>query len=258
MASYLKQLSAQPEAIAAVVVATAFVIIQVVHARWCAVGAFVLVYALLYYYADLSVTTSIILSVLTASAVSLPLSTLSHASVAEQFMDKGEHNDAKDDERDKPKRKRQQAGGPDDDDEDVDEEDDEQAQEQQAQEQQAQEQQERSAETDSEVDEESDDEDDGGDDADPKPSQPKKKRPGRGPKVEAFETFMKGYKSLTPDQVENMTHDTKELIATQKSLMNTVKSLSPIVVQGKEMLDTFKDYFGNGSSASQILNSGVK
>lgn len=68
------------------------------------------------------------------------------------------------------------------------------------------------------------------------------------PRVDAFSTFMETYKSLTPNQIENMTSDTKELIATQKSLLDTVKSLAPVVSQGKEMLDTFKDYFGPGET----------
>ena len=59
-----------------------------------------------------------------------------------------------------------------------------------------------------------------------------------------FKTMLESYKSLTPGQVEHMTSDTKELIETQKSLLETVKSLAPVVTQGKEMLDTFKGYFG--------------
>ena len=60
---------------------------------------------------------------------------------------------------------------------------------------------------------------------------------------------MESYKSFTPDQLEHMTTDTKELIETQKSLMETVKSLTPVVTQGKEMLDTFKDFFGKDGPA---------
>ena len=69
------------------------------------------------------------------------------------------------------------------------------------------------------------------------------------PYVDAFSTFMESYKSFTPDQLEHMTTDTKELIETQKSLMETVKSLTPVVTQGKEMLDTFKDFFGKDGPA---------
>jgi hypothetical protein len=65
--------------------------------------------------------------------------------------------------------------------------------------------------------------------------------------VDTFSTFMETYKSLTPGQIETMTSDTKDLIATQKSLMETVKSLAPVITQGREMMDTFKDYFGPNS-----------
>jgi hypothetical protein len=62
--------------------------------------------------------------------------------------------------------------------------------------------------------------------------------------VDNFSTFMETYKSLTPGQIETMTSDTKDLIKTQQSLMETVKSLAPVISQGREMMDTFKDYFG--------------
>lgn len=67
--------------------------------------------------------------------------------------------------------------------------------------------------------------------------------------VDSFSTFMETYRSLSPDQVESMTTDTKDLISTQKALMETVQNLAPVISQGKEMMDTFKDYFGtNGTS----------
>jgi hypothetical protein len=65
--------------------------------------------------------------------------------------------------------------------------------------------------------------------------------------VDNFSTFMETFKSLTPGQIETMTTDTKDLIETQKTLMETVKSLAPVITQGKEMMDTFKDYFGPNS-----------
>lgn len=74
--------------------------------------------------------------------------------------------------------------------------------------------------------------------------------------VDMFRTMLESYKSLTPDQVEHMTNDTKELIDTQKSLLETVKSLAPVVTQGKEMLDTFKDYFGNDTK--DMLGAALK
>ena len=42
-----------------------------------------------------------------------------------------------------------------------------------------------------------------------------------------------------------MTRDTKELISTQKNLMETLKTLGPVVTEGKKVLDTFTNYFDN-------------
>ena len=42
-----------------------------------------------------------------------------------------------------------------------------------------------------------------------------------------------------------MTNDTKELIETQKNLMETLKTLGPVVTEGKKVLDTFTNYFDN-------------
>jgi hypothetical protein len=70
--------------------------------------------------------------------------------------------------------------------------------------------------------------------------------------VDTFSTFMETYRSLTPDQIESMTTDTRALITTQQDLMKTVKSLSPVITQGKEMMDTFKDYFGPGSTSDLL------
>ena len=72
--------------------------------------------------------------------------------------------------------------------------------------------------------------------------------------VDTFSTFMETYKSLTPDQIENMTTDTKDLIQTQKALMKTVQNLAPVISQGKEMMDTFKDYFGP-SGTSDLMKA---
>lgn len=70
--------------------------------------------------------------------------------------------------------------------------------------------------------------------------------------LDNFTTFMETYKSLTPDQIETMTSDTQDLISTQQALMETVKSMAPVISQGKEMMDTFKDYFGPGSTSDLL------
>ena len=58
------------------------------------------------------------------------------------------------------------------------------------------------------------------------------------------QTFADNYKAMTPSQVKGLNIDTQELIKTQKSLINTLKNMGPTLTQGKEVLDTFKNYFG--------------
>lgn len=58
-------------------------------------------------------------------------------------------------------------------------------------------------------------------------------------------TFVENYKSLTPGQIKGLNKDTQDLISTQKSLIDTLNNMGPSLKQGKQVLDTFKNYFGN-------------
>ena len=80
------------------------------------------------------------------------------------------------------------------------------------------------------------DDDDDDDDSDDDDSEPY---------IDAGSTFLKAYKKLDKKQIEGMTNDTKELIETQKNLMETLKTLGPVVTEGKKVLDTFTNYFDN-------------
>jgi hypothetical protein len=62
--------------------------------------------------------------------------------------------------------------------------------------------------------------------------------------LDAGTTFLNAYKSLNPDQVSAMTKDTQDLINTQKQLMSTLNTLKPLITDGKQMMDTFQNYFG--------------
>ena len=64
--------------------------------------------------------------------------------------------------------------------------------------------------------------------------------------LDAGTTFLNAYKSLNPDQISAMTKDTQELINTQKQLMTTLTTLKPLISDGKQMMDTFQNYFGGG------------
>jgi hypothetical protein len=43
-----------------------------------------------------------------------------------------------------------------------------------------------------------------------------------------------------------MTTDTKQLLETQKSLMNMLTQMRPVLADGKELLQTFSGMFGSG------------
>jgi hypothetical protein len=103
-----------------------------------------------------------------------------------------------------------------------------------------------------------DSDDDGGDstpDEEVDPSEAEadedaKNKPGKKKKEEEQEdyvdigtSFLEAYKNLSPNQIKSMTKDTKQLLNVQKNLMKTIEGLTPIVKEGKSVLDTFKGYF---------------
>jgi hypothetical protein len=65
-----------------------------------------------------------------------------------------------------------------------------------------------------------------------------------GPHLDASSTLMKALKSLDPAQINAMSKDTQQLIETQKSLMNMMGSMKPMLNDGKELMDTFQQMFG--------------
>jgi hypothetical protein len=65
-----------------------------------------------------------------------------------------------------------------------------------------------------------------------------------GPHIDASSTLMKAIQGLDPDQVKAMTADTQRLIETQKSLMGMLNSMKPMMSDGKQLMDTFNQMFG--------------
>lgn len=66
----------------------------------------------------------------------------------------------------------------------------------------------------------------------------------KGFHLDSGTTFMNAYKALKPEQIAAMTKDTQELLATQKSLMNMLDSMKPLLSDGKNMMNMFGSYFG--------------
>ena len=61
--------------------------------------------------------------------------------------------------------------------------------------------------------------------------------------LDAGTTILHAFQKLNPDQVLQMRDDTKELMETQKQLVDTLSSLGPQVKQGAELVDSFKSMF---------------
>jgi hypothetical protein len=66
-----------------------------------------------------------------------------------------------------------------------------------------------------------------------------------GPHIDAGSTLMKAIQGLNPEQINAMTKDTQQLIETQKSLMSMLGTMKPMMNDGKELMDTFQQMFGN-------------
>jgi hypothetical protein len=74
--------------------------------------------------------------------------------------------------------------------------------------------------------------------------------------IDAGTTVINALNSLKPDQIQAMTKDTQALIETQKSLMSMLKTFSPMLTEGKQMMDTFNTMFSpTGGVGNQALET---
>jgi hypothetical protein len=71
--------------------------------------------------------------------------------------------------------------------------------------------------------------------------------------IDSGSTVINALKALKPEQISAMTQDTKQLIETQKSLMAMLQTFSPMVSEGKELMNTFNSMFGGSSGASMAM-----
>lgn len=67
-----------------------------------------------------------------------------------------------------------------------------------------------------------------------------------GPHLDAGQTLVAAMKSLDPSTVSEMTDGTKQLLETQKNLMGMLKTMTPVLAEGRELLNTFSGMFGGG------------
>lgn len=96
------------------------------------------------------------------------------------------------------------------------------------------------ADSDGEADDEDDDES--------RPQKDKTQEDFEDAHVDLGTTFLKAYNKLSPDMVKDMHSDTKELMNTQKQLMETLSNMGPAVQQGVDLIESFKKYFGAGAA----------
>ena len=67
--------------------------------------------------------------------------------------------------------------------------------------------------------------------------------------LDAGTTILHAFQKLKPDQVMAMRDDTKELMETQKQLVETLGALGPQVKQGAELVNSFKNMFAGVAGA---------
>lgn len=64
-----------------------------------------------------------------------------------------------------------------------------------------------------------------------------------GPHIDTSSTILNALQNLDKDQIKSMTEDTRKLLDTQKTLLNMLQSMKPMLTDGKELLNTFGSMF---------------
>jgi len=63
--------------------------------------------------------------------------------------------------------------------------------------------------------------------------------------IDSKQSYLNMFKTMDEKEISTLNNDTKDLINTQKKLMETLETMGPALQQGKSILDTFKNYFGD-------------
>jgi hypothetical protein len=77
-----------------------------------------------------------------------------------------------------------------------------------------------------------------------------------GPHIDASSTILSAISSLKPDQLRNMTDDTRKLLDTQKSLLGMLETMKPMITDGQELLSSFNGMFGKQGGANGLFKLG--
>ena len=73
--------------------------------------------------------------------------------------------------------------------------------------------------------------------------------------IDNKQSYLNMFKSMDEEEISSLNKDTKDLINTQKKLMETLETMGPALQQGKSILDTFKNYFGNDKKIASAVSS---
>lgn len=65
-----------------------------------------------------------------------------------------------------------------------------------------------------------------------------------GPHIDIGSTILSAMKNLKPEQLSNMTEDTRKLLDTQKSLLGMLETMKPMLADGSQLLNSFNSMFG--------------
>ncbi len=65
-----------------------------------------------------------------------------------------------------------------------------------------------------------------------------------GPHIDTGSTILNALQNLDTTQIKSLTDDTRKLLDTQKTLLNMMQSMKPMLTDGKELLSTFNGMFG--------------
>lgn len=68
-------------------------------------------------------------------------------------------------------------------------------------------------------------------------------------------TILDIYNNMNPSELKGLNKDTQELMKTQKSLISTLETMGPVLEQGKDIISSFNNYFGNDADLNNLLKA---
>ncbi len=76
-----------------------------------------------------------------------------------------------------------------------------------------------------------------------------------GPHIDAGSTILNAIQNLNPGQLKNMTDDTRKLLDTQKSLLQMLETMKPMISDGSQLLNSFNTMFGKDGGAGGLAGA---